>query len=74
MAVAALPAEWIALPFVATGFGMVAMDLAGRPMPRQVLPNSSLTHEVGRQDVPNWGAGLLEAFAYLGAAALVACS
>jgi len=39
-----------------------------------LVPNSSLTHEIGRQDVPNWGAALLEAFAYLGAASLVAAS
>lgn len=52
-------------------FGLVLLPSLRFATSAVLVPNSSLTHEVGRQDVPNWGAGLLEAFAYLGAAALV---
>jgi uncharacterized membrane protein YjfL (UPF0719 family) len=55
-------------------FGLVLLPSLRFAVSAVLVPNSSLTHEVGRQDVPNWGAALLEAFAYLGAAALVVAS
>lgn len=55
-------------------FGLLLLPSLRFAVSAVLVPNSSLTHEVGRQDVPNWGAALLEAFAYLGAAALVVSS
>jgi uncharacterized membrane protein YjfL (UPF0719 family) len=55
-------------------FGLLLLPSLRFATSAVLVPNSSLAHEVGRQDVPNWGAGLLEAFAYLGAAALVCYS
>jgi uncharacterized membrane protein YjfL (UPF0719 family) len=55
-------------------FGLVLLPSLRFAVSAVLVPNSSLTHEVGRQDVPNWGAALLEAFAYLGAAGLVVAS
>jgi len=52
-------------------FGLVLLPSLRFAVSAVLVPNSSLTHEIGRQDVPNWGAALLEAFAYLGAAGLV---
>jgi len=52
-------------------FGLLLLPSLRFAVSAVLVPNSSLTHEVGRQDVPNWGAALLEAFAYLGAASLV---
>ncbi len=55
-------------------FGLVLLPSLRFAVSAVLVPNSSLTHEIGRQDVPNWGAALLEAFAYLGAAGLVVAS
>ncbi len=59
---------------VYAGFGLVLIPSLRFAVSAVLVPNSSLTHEVGRQDVPNWGAALLEAFAYLGAASIVVAS
>jgi uncharacterized membrane protein YjfL (UPF0719 family) len=55
-------------------FGLLLLPSLRFAVSAVLVPNSSLTHEVGRQNVPNWGAALLEAFAYLGAASLVVAS
>lgn len=55
-------------------FGLVLLPSLRYAVSVVLVPNSSLSHEIGRQDVPNWGAALLEAFAYLGAAGLVVAS
>jgi uncharacterized membrane protein YjfL (UPF0719 family) len=55
-------------------FGLLLLPSLRFAVSAVLVPNSSLTHEIGRQDVPNWGAALLEAFAYLGAAGLVVSS
>lgn len=54
----------------------VAIGLAFLPIARFLtdkilLPGSSLTHEISRQDKPNSGAALIEAFAYIGGSVLI---
>lgn len=53
------------------GFAIVFLPLARLFVDRVILPGRSLKDEIVNQDVPNIGAAIIEAFAYVGSAVLI---
>ena len=51
--------------------GMILLPLSRYVIERIILPKSNLTHEIVHQEIPNKGAALIEAFAYIGSAILI---
>ncbi len=54
-----------------TGAALVVLPIVRWAADKTLLPGRNLTDELVNQEVPNVGAGLVEAFAYLGGAILV---
>lgn len=53
------------------GLGLIILPISRFVVDKIILPKSSLTHEISRQDIPNTGVALIEAFAYIGSAVLI---
>lgn len=53
------------------GLGIILLPISRVFVDKIILPNSSLTDEIVNQKIPNQGAALIEAFAYLGSAILI---
>ncbi len=53
------------------GVGLILLPLSRFLVDHIVLPESSFTHEIIHQKVPNQGAAIIEAFAYIGSAVLI---
>lgn len=51
--------------------GGILLPLSRVFIERVILPKSNLTHEIVHQEVPNKGAALIEAFAYIGSAIVI---
>ncbi len=56
---------------IEVAIGLVFLPIARFLTDKILLPGSSLTHEISRQEKPNCGAALIEAFAYLGGSVLI---
>jgi len=56
---------------IEVGVGLAFLPVARFLTDRILLPGSSLTHEISRQEKPNSGAALIEAFAYIGGSVLI---
>ncbi len=54
-----------------TILGCILLPIVRWLTDKLLLPGRSLTDEISNQEIPNIGAGLLEAFAYVGAALLI---
>jgi len=52
-------------------FGMILLPLSRLIVDKLILPKRSLTDEIIHQEIPNIGAALIEAFAYIGSAVLI---
>lgn len=57
-----------------TVLGCILLPIVRWLADKLLLPGRSLTDEISNQETPNVGAGLLEAFAYIGAALLIVWS
>ena len=64
-------AEYIAIDF---GIGMAFIPVARVITDKILLPGRSLTDELINQEKPNIGAGIIEAFAYIGGSVLICWS
>ena len=64
-------AEYIAIDF---GIGMAFIPVARVIADKILLPGRSLTDELINQEKPNIGAGIIEAFAYIGGSVLICWS
>ena len=64
-------AEYIAIDF---GIGMAFIPIARVITDKILLPGRSLTDELINQEKPNIGAGIIEAFAYIGGSVLICWS
>lgn len=53
------------------GLGIILLPLSRLFVDKVILPKSKLTDEIINQEIPNIGAGLIEAFAYIGSAILI---
>lgn len=53
------------------GLGIILLPISRIAVDKIILPKSSLTHEIVNQKIPNQGAALIEAFAYLGSSVLI---
>ncbi len=53
------------------GLGMILLPITRWVVDKVILPKSNLTHEIVHQEIPNQGAALIEAFAYIGSAVLI---
>lgn len=53
------------------GLGILLLPVSRWFVDKVILPKSDLTHEIVHQEVPNQGAALIEAFAYIGSAILI---
>lgn len=53
------------------GLGLILLPVSRFLVDQIMLPGSSFTHEIIRQKVPNQGAAVIEAFAYIGSAVLI---
>lgn len=51
--------------------GMILLPISRIFVDKVILPKSNLTHEIVHQEIPNKGAALIEAFAYIGSAILI---
>jgi len=56
---------------IEVGVGLAFLPVARFLTDKILLPGSSLTHEISRQEKPNSGAALIEAFAYIGGSVLI---
>ena len=67
---------WITAEYVAidTGIGLVFLPIARLIADKILLPGRNLTDELINQDKPNIGAGVIEAFAYIGGSVLICWS
>ena len=67
---------WITAEYVAidTGIGLVFLPIARLIADKILLPGRNLTDELINQDKPNIGAGIIEAFAYVGGSVLICWS
>jgi len=63
-----ITAENVAVDF---GIGIVFLPIARLMADRILLPGRNLTDELINQDKPNIGAGVIEAFAYIGGSVLI---
>lgn len=57
--------------FYYMGLGLILLPLSRIFVDKIILPKSNLTDEIVNQKIPNQGAALIEAFAYLGSAILI---
>jgi uncharacterized membrane protein YjfL (UPF0719 family) len=64
-------AEYIAIDF---GIGMAFIPIARLIADKILLPGRNLTDELVNQEKPNIGAGVIEAFAYIGGSVLICWS
>lgn len=53
------------------GLGLILLPISRIFVDKIILPKSNLTNEIVNQKIPNQGAALIEAFAYLGSAILI---
>lgn len=53
------------------GLGLILLPLSRLFVDKVILPKSNLTQEIMNQDIPNQGAALIEAFAYIGSTILI---
>ncbi len=53
------------------GLGLILLPISRLFVDKVILPKSNLTHEIVNQDIPNQGAALIEAFAYIGSTILI---
>ncbi len=53
------------------GLGLILLPISRLFVDKIVLPKSKLTDEIANQEIPNQGAALIEAFAYIGSAVLI---
>lgn len=53
------------------GLGLILLPISRLFVDKVILPKSNLTDEIMNQEVPNQGASLIEAFAYIGSAVLI---
>lgn len=67
---------WITAEYVAidTGIGLVFLPIARLIADKILLPGRNLTDELINQEKPNIGAGVIEAFAYIGGSVLICWS
>lgn len=56
---------------IEVGMGLVMLPIARFFAAKVLLPGQKLSHELAGQEKPNVGAGLIEAFAYIGSAVLI---
>lgn len=56
---------------IEVAIGLVMLPIARIFAAKILLPGQKLSHEIAGQDKPNVGAGLMEAFAYIGSAVLI---
>jgi uncharacterized membrane protein YjfL (UPF0719 family) len=66
-----ITAEYIAIDF---GIGLAFLPIARLIADKILLPGRNLTDELVNQDKPNVGAGIVEAFAYVGGSVLICWS
>lgn len=53
------------------GLGVILLPVSRYVVDTIILPGSSFTHEIIGQKIPNQGAAIIEAFAYIGSAVLI---
>ncbi|WP_299677725.1 DUF350 domain-containing protein [uncultured Tenacibaculum sp.] len=53
------------------GLAIILLPLSRIFVEKIILPKSNLTHEIVHQEIPNKGAALIEAFAYIGSAIII---
>ncbi len=53
------------------GLGLILLPISRFFVDQVILPGSSFTHEIIGQKIPNQGAAVIEAFAYIGSAVLI---
>lgn len=53
------------------GLGIILLPLSRLFVEKIILPNSDLTEEIVHQEIPNKGAAVIEAFAYIGSAIVI---
>lgn len=67
---------WVTAEYIAidAGIGLVFLPIARLIADKILLPGRNLTDELVNQDKPNIGAGVIEAFAYVGGSVLICWS
>lgn len=67
---------WITAEYIAidAGIGLAFLPIARLIADKILLPGRNLTDELVNQDKPNIGAGIIEAFAYVGGSVLICWS
>ncbi|TCP24743.1 uncharacterized protein DUF350 [Tenacibaculum skagerrakense] len=53
------------------GLAIILLPLSRIFIEKVILPKSNLTHEIVNQEIPNKGAALIEAFAYIGSSIII---
>lgn len=52
-------------------FGLIILPVSRWIVEKIILPKTNLNHEIINQEIPNKGAAIIEAFAYIGSAVLI---